>query len=86
MRYRADEIPEQLDLTLFCTTVSETFPHLGAMALNVMWLPVASVDVERSFSLYKHLLNEQRESLTEANTKQLLRLNYNGDLERRLNE
>ena len=86
VRYPADEIPEPLDLPLFWTTVSERFPHLAAMALDVMWLPVASVDVERSFSLYKHLLNEQRESLTEANTKQLLMLYYNGDLERRLNE
>ena len=44
-------------------------------------MPVASVEVERSFSLYKHILNKRCESLTEENTKRLVLLYYNGDIE-----
>ena len=37
-------------------------------------MPVTSVDVERSFSQYQHLLNHRRESLTEENTIRLVML------------
>ena len=37
-------------------------------------MPVTSVDVERSFSQYQHLLNLRRESLTEENIKRLVML------------
>ena len=46
-------------------------------------MPVASVDVERSFSNYKHLMNDRRERLTEENTLWLMILYYNGDIEHR---
>ena len=44
---------------------------------------MTSVDVECSFSQYKHLRNERRESLTDDNTR--LSLYYNGDIEQRFN-
>ena len=44
-------------------------------------MPVTSVDVERSFSQYKHLLKDRREGLTEENTKRLIMLYFNGDVE-----
>ena len=46
-------------------------------------MPATSVDVERSFSLYKHLLNDRRESLTELNTRRLVMLYFNGVIEGR---
>jgi len=46
-------------------------------------MPVTSVEVERSFSNYKHLLNDEKESLTEENTCRLMILYYNGDIEYR---
>ena len=56
------------------------FPILSAIAANAIWLPVVSVDVERSFSQYKHILNDRRER---ANTKILVMLYFNGDIEGR---
>ena len=41
------------------------FPLLSAVAMEAIWMPVTSVDVESSLSQYKHLLNDRRESLTE---------------------
>ena len=47
---------------------------------------MTSVDVERSFSQYKYLLNERRESLTQDNTKRLMLLYFNGDIEHCFNK
>ena len=69
---------------LFCRFwegMGDRFPNLAAVASHAIWMPVASVNVERSFSQYKHLLNDRRESLTEENTKRLVMLYYNGDIE-----
>ena len=41
------------------------FPLLSAVAMEAIQMPVTSVDVERSFSQYKYLLNDRIESLTE---------------------
>ena len=46
-------------------------------------MPVVSVDVKRSFSQYKHLLNDRRENLTEETTKKLTIMYVNGDIEKR---
>ena len=43
-------------------------------------LPVTSVDVERSFSQYKHLLNDRRRHL-ERTARDLMMLYCNGDVE-----
>ena len=53
----------------FWKGVHTRFPNLAAIAMQAIWMPVTSVDVERSFSQYKHILNDRRESLTEENTK-----------------
>jgi hypothetical protein len=70
-------------LPAFWRGLATRFPLLSSVAEDAIWMPVASVDVERSFSQYKHLLNDRRTSLTEANTKQLVMLYYNGDIEKR---
>ena len=57
------------------------FPNLVTIASYVIWMPIASVDVECSLSQYKHILNNRRESLTEENTKRMVMLYYNGDIE-----
>ena len=71
-------------LSAFWGGLQQRFPGLAAVAQDAIWMPVSSVDVEMSFSQYKHLLNDRREGLTEANTKQLLMLYFNGDIEGRL--
>ena len=59
--------------------------HLAQTYMHPIWMPVASVDVERSFSQYKHLLNDRVESLTEENTQRLVMLYHNGDSDGRFN-
>lgn len=80
VQYR-DELPNPLHISEFWEGMRDRFPNLAAIASHAIWMPVASVDVERSFSQYKHLLNDRRESLTEENTKRLVMLYYNGDIE-----
>jgi hypothetical protein len=67
------------------SAITTRYPELAKVANKLIWTPVASVDVERSFSQYKHLLNDRREGLSEENTRQLVMLYYNGDLEGRFN-
>ena len=62
----------------------DRLPLLSSIARDAMQLPVISVDVEKSFSQYKHLLNDRRETLTEENSKRLMMLYCNGDVERKL--
>ena len=76
-----DTILSPLIIPEFWTGVRDRFPNLASIALKAIWMPVASVDVERSFSQYKHILNDRRENLTEENTKRLAILNFNGDIE-----
>ena len=80
MQYR-DVLPNPLVISEFWEGVRDRFPNLATIASHVIWMPVASVDVERSFSQYKHILNDRRESLTEENTKRMVMLYYNGDIE-----
>ena len=73
-QYRDDP----LSISDFWEGIKTRFPILSAIAANAIWMPVVSVEVERSFSQYKHILNDRRESLTEQNTK---RLYFNGDIQ-----
>ena len=84
-KYRQDYLPNLVQLPSFWGSMRGRFPLLSHIALDAIWMPVTSVDVERSFSQYKHLLNERRESLTDENTRRLMMLYYNGDIEQRFN-
>ena len=80
-------VPDDLSvgtLAAFWKSLQERFPTLSAVAREAIWIPVSSVDVERSFSQY--MLNEfvGRESLADDNTKKLMQLYYNGDIGDRL--
>ena len=81
VQYNCDDLPNPFHVNDFWKGVHARFPNLAAIAMQAIWMPVASVDVERSFSQYKHILNDRRESLTEENTKRLVLLYYNGDIE-----
>ena len=54
------EIPNPLDLAHFWESMSHRYPDLARIDMDAMWMPVSSVDVERSFSQYKHILNDIR--------------------------
>ena len=81
-QYR-DDLPDPLSISDFWEGMKTRFPILSAIAADAIWMPVVSVDIERSFSQYKHILNDRRESLTEQNTKRLVMLYFNGDIEER---
>ena len=81
MNLNPSEIPQPLNITKLWESMAGRFPNLSSIAKEVIWMPVASVDVERSFSQYKHLLNDRRESLTQQNTKMLAMMYFNGDIE-----
>ena len=59
----------------------DCFTNLATITSLVIWMPVTSVDVEHSFSQYKHILNDRQESLAEENTKRMVMLYYDGDIE-----
>lgn len=54
-----------------------TLPVLSKIALVYIWIPVSAADVERSFSNYKHILDDRRRSLTEKNIARLNFLYFN---------
>ena len=81
MRNGSSTHDDPLSIFDFWEGMRTRFLILSAIAANAIWMPVVSVDVERSFSQYKHILNDRRESLTEQNTKRLVMLYFNGDIE-----
>ena len=76
-------LPNPFNIPAFWNTNKNLSPLQEQIANKILWMPVTSIDVEHSFSQYKHLLNKQCESLTPENTKQLTMLYYNEDLEKR---
>lgn len=82
-QYREEAVLSLANLQEFWDSMSSRFPLLSKIATECIWMPVSSVDVERSFSNYKHLMNDRRERLTEENIRRLMILYYNGDIEQR---
>lgn len=79
-----DQLPADFNLYKFWGAMDLRTPTLAGIAIEHIWRKTTSVDAERSFSLYKHLLDDRRMRLTEVHTKQLLLLYFNGDVEGRL--
>ena len=46
-------------MSVFWGGMHDRLVFLSSIVGDVMWLPVTSVDVERSFSPYKYLLNDR---------------------------
>ena len=67
----------ELDLDKYWNEKSITLPNLSKIALIYIWLPVAGVDVERSFSDYKNILSEKRMRLSEKSISMLNLLYHN---------
>ena len=69
-----------LDIVAYWQGMMNRAPGIAAIVKVYIYFPVSSVDAERSFSQYKHLINDRRTSLTEENTKQLTMLYFNKEL------
>ena len=81
MQLPPDSVTTSTAIPAFWKSMVERYPLLSAVAINAIWVPIASVDWERHFSQYKHILNDRRVSLSEENTKRLLMLYHNGDID-----
>ena len=49
VQYNCDDLPNPFHVNDFWKGVHARFPNLGAIAMQAIWMPVASVDVERAF-------------------------------------
>ena len=85
MRLPPSSVVTSTTIPAFWKGMTEHYPLLSAIAIDAVWIPVTSVDYEHSFSQYKHILNDRGVRLTEENTKRLLTLYHNGDIEGHLN-
>ena len=87
IRYvKAHKDEEPVDPISFWKGKSSVWPHLAKTALRVLNTLVSSCDAERSFSLYKHIMDDRRQSNTEEHVAQLAQLHYNGDITRSLEQ
>ena len=75
-----EAVSESKGAVPFWQSYSERFPILSATASAYMSVPVSSCDAERSFSIYKHVMNDRRERNTAEHVKMLVMLSFNGDL------
>ena len=66
-----------LDLNQYWQQKRNNLPNLSKIALIYIWLPISGVDVERSFSNYKRILDDRCRSLSENSIEMLNFLYYN---------
>ena len=68
---------EFADLNEFWDKVSLQLPILEKIARNYIWLPISSCAVERSFSVYNKILDDDRQNLTTNSLKMLTMMYFN---------
>lgn len=72
---------ENFDLDIYWKEKTRSLPNLSNLALDYIWLPVSGVDVERSFSTYKNILDDKRHLLSEASIAALNFMYFNNNTE-----
>ena len=55
--------------------MSSSLPILNNIASIYIWLPISSCAVERSFSVYNNLLEDDRQNLSEDSLKMYILIN-----------
>lgn len=71
---------EEFDIAGYWQAMAARVPQIAQVARQYIFYPVSSADTERSFSKYKNLVTNKRERVTPENTKQLVTMNFNGDV------
>ena len=66
-------------LDVYWNNLATRLPIISQIALNYIWLPISSCAVERSFSLYNTLLDNDRQNLSKESLKQLSMMYFNRD-------
>ncbi|RHZ74175.1 hypothetical protein Glove_227g173 [Diversispora epigaea] len=74
-----DENIEENNLDKYWNNLATQLPILSKISLEFIWLPVSSCAVERSFSLYNTLLDNDRQNLSKESLKQLNMMYFNRD-------
>ena len=72
-------VPENTKLVKFWSTLIPHFPKLSKLAIRCLGIPVNSVSVERSFSMYRKLLESRRCNLGESSIETISMLNFNAN-------
>ena len=67
------------NLEEYWMNLGDKLPILSKIALDYIWLPVSSCSVERSFSVYNNILDENRQNLSEDSLKRLNMMYFNGN-------
>ena len=69
---------EEMTLDEYWLNLVDCLPLLSQIALDYIWLPVSSCSVERSFSKYNSILDDNRQNLSEDSLRSLNMLYFNG--------
>lgn len=64
-------------LDIFWEKVKLIFPLLSEIAFNYIWLPISSCSVERGFSVYNNILQDNRHNLSLESLKMLNMMYFN---------
>ena len=72
---------ESQELIEFWKGLTNNCPELAKVAIRSLNMPVTSVDVERSFSMYRDILSHKRCSLKLDSISSLSMINYNSNID-----
>ena len=71
---------EGIDFIAWWRKMKINSPQLSGLAIRNLNAPVASVDVERSFSIYRDILSHKRCNLTSRSLNTLSMINFHHNL------
>ncbi|GES92705.1 transcription factor E2F6 isoform X2 [Rhizophagus clarus] len=69
----------EINLEEYWMNLGDKLPILSKIALDYIWLPVSSCSMERSFSIYNNILDENCQNLSEDSLKRLNMMYFNGN-------
>ena len=72
-----ENLVEEIDLEEYWMNLGDKLPILSKVALDYIWLPISSCSVERSFSIYNNILDDNRQNLSEDSLKRLNMMYFN---------
>jgi hypothetical protein len=75
----SDASVDENKLDVYWNNLATCLPILSQIAFDYIWLPISSCAVERSFSLYNTLLDNDRQNLSKESLKQLNMMYFNRD-------
>lgn len=73
-----NEFLGEIELDKYWLNKATQLPILSNIALDYIWLPISSCSVERSFSMYNSLLDNDRQNLSKDSLRGLNMMYFNG--------